>query len=110
MSKRSFPPPSDEQIERLYPELSGFEVELGGRGFTLRELPAIYEKKILRLVEQKLPALVAEILKFEDIYEMTRELRSSSIVLISGTLTALDTMASIHSLQNTQAKAGTQLH
>jgi hypothetical protein len=65
--KRSFPPPSDEQIERLlYPELSEFQVELGGRRFTLRELPAVCEKRFLRLVEQKLPALVAEILKFED--------------------------------------------
>ncbi len=65
--KRSFPPPSDEQIERLlYPELSEFSVQLGGRTFTLRELPALYEKKFLRLVEQKLPALVAEILSFDE--------------------------------------------
>jgi hypothetical protein len=63
--KRSFPPPSDEQIERLlYPELSEFTVELGGRQFRLRELPALYEKKFLRLVEQRLPSLVAEILSF----------------------------------------------
>ncbi len=65
--KRSFPPPSDEQIERLlYPELSEFKVELGGRAFVLRELPALYEKKFLRLVEQTLPALVAEILSFDE--------------------------------------------
>ncbi|MBI1750469.1 MAG: hypothetical protein HY234_03675 [Acidobacteria bacterium] len=65
--KRSFPPPGDEQIERLlYPELSEFTVELGGRRFALRELPALYEKKFLRLVEQKLPALVAEILSFDE--------------------------------------------
>jgi hypothetical protein len=65
--KRSFPPPSDEQIERLlYPELSEFTVELGGRQFRLRELPALYEKKFLRLVEQRLPSLVAEILSFDE--------------------------------------------
>lgn len=65
--KRSFPPPSDEQIERLlYPELSEFAVELGGKQFRLRELPALYEKKFLRLVEQRLPALVAEILSFDE--------------------------------------------
>lgn len=65
--KRGFPPPSDEQIERLlYPELSEFQVELGGRRFTLRELPATAEKKFLRLVEQKLPALMAEVLAFDE--------------------------------------------
>lgn len=65
--KRSFPPPSDEQIERLlYPDLSEFCVELGGRRFTLRELPALVEKKFLRLVEQKLPALLEELLSFEE--------------------------------------------
>lgn len=65
--KRSFPPPSDEQIERLlYPELSEFQVELGGRRFALRELPATAEKKFLRLVEQKLPALMAEVLAFDE--------------------------------------------
>ena len=65
--KRSFPPPSDEQIEKLlYPELSEYAVELGGRRFTLRELPALVEKKFLRLVEQKLPALVTEILSFDE--------------------------------------------
>jgi hypothetical protein len=65
--KRSFPPPSDEQIERLlYPELSEFTVKLGGQQFVLRELPALYEKKFLRLVEQKLPALVAELLSFDE--------------------------------------------
>jgi hypothetical protein len=64
--KRSFPPPSDEQIERLlYPELSEFTAELGGRSFVLRELPALVEKKFLRLVEQKLPALIEEILSFD---------------------------------------------
>lgn len=65
--KRSFPPPSDEQIERLLlPELHTFPVELGGVYFELRELPAVVEKKFLRLVEQKLPALVEEILGFEE--------------------------------------------
>jgi len=64
--KKSFPPPSDKQVERLlYPELSEFAVELGGRRFTLRELPALVEKKLLRLVEQKLPSLVEEILSFD---------------------------------------------
>lgn len=65
--KRSFPPPTDAQIERLlYPELAEFAVELGGRRFALREMPALEEKKFLRLVEQKLPALVAEILSFDE--------------------------------------------
>ena len=65
--KKTFPPPSDEQIERLlYPELSEFSVELGGRRFVLRELPALTEKRFLRLVEQKLPALVSEILSFDE--------------------------------------------
>jgi len=65
--KRNFPPPSDEQIERLlYPELSEFTVELGGRKFRLRELPALYETKFLRLVEKRLPSLVAEILSFDE--------------------------------------------
>jgi len=65
--KHTFPPPSDEQIERLlYSELSEFHVELGGRRFILRELPAITEKKFLRLVEQKLPALLAEVLAFDE--------------------------------------------
>jgi hypothetical protein len=65
--KRSFPPPSNEQIEHLlYPELSEFHVELGGRRFTLRELPALVEKKFLRLVEQRLPALLEELLSFEE--------------------------------------------
>jgi len=65
--KRSFPPPSDEQIERLlYPELSEFTVELGGRRFVLRELPALVERKFLRLVEQRLPGLVGEILSFDE--------------------------------------------
>ena len=65
--KRSFPPPSDAQIERLlYPELAEYPVELGGRRFVLRELPALVEKKFLRLVEQKLPALVSEILSFDE--------------------------------------------
>lgn len=65
--KRGFPPPTDEQIERLlYPELAEFQVELGGRSFVLRELPAITEKKFLRLVEQKLPALVAEVLALDE--------------------------------------------
>lgn len=65
--KKTFPPPGDEQIERLlYPELSEFSVVLGGRRFVLRELPALVEKKFLRLVEQKLPALVAEILRFDE--------------------------------------------
>jgi hypothetical protein len=65
--KRSFPPPSDAQIERLlYPELSEFTVELGGKQFRLRELPALYETKFLRLVEKRLPSLVAEILSFDE--------------------------------------------
>jgi hypothetical protein len=65
--KKSFPPPTEEQIERLlYPELSEFSLELGGRRFVLRELPALTEKKFLRLVEQKLPALVADILRFDE--------------------------------------------
>jgi hypothetical protein len=65
--KRSFAPPTDEHIERLlYPELSEFEVTLGGRHFRLRELPALAEKRFLRLVEQKLPALVGEILSFDE--------------------------------------------
>ncbi len=65
--KRSFPPPGDEQIERLlYPDLSEFHVELGGRRFTLRELPALVEKKFLRLVEQRLPELLEELLSFEE--------------------------------------------
>ncbi|GEM_PF-2083152 len=65
--KRTFPPPSDEQVERLlYPELHEFPVELGGQRYSLRELPALAEKKFLRLVEQKLPALVSEILSFDE--------------------------------------------
>ena len=65
--KNTFPPPTDEQIERLlYPELSEYNVTLGGRRFVLRELPALVEKRFLRLVEQKLPALVAEILRFDE--------------------------------------------
>ncbi|MCL6480308.1 MAG: hypothetical protein K6U02_01140 [Firmicutes bacterium] len=65
--QRNFPPPTEEQIERLlYPELSEFTLELGGRRFVLRELPALTEKKFLRLVEHKLPALVAEILRFDE--------------------------------------------
>lgn len=65
--KRSFPPPSNEQIERLlYPELAELTVELGGQKFLLRELPALYEKKFLRLAEQRLPALVSEILSFDE--------------------------------------------
>lgn len=65
--KAGFPPPTDEQIEKLlYPEMSEFAVELGGRRFILRELPALVEKKFLRLVEQKLPALLTEILSFDE--------------------------------------------
>jgi len=65
--KRTFPPPTDEQIERLlYPEFSEYSVELGGRRFALRELPALVEKKFIRLVEQKLPALAKEILSFDE--------------------------------------------
>lgn len=62
-----FAPPSDEQIERLlYPELAEFAVELGGKRFALRELPATAEKKFLRLVEQRLPALVQELLSLDE--------------------------------------------
>lgn len=65
--KRGFPPPSEEQIERLlYPELSAFSVDVGGRRFLLRELPALVEKKFLGLVEQKLPLLVRDILSFDE--------------------------------------------
>ncbi len=65
--KRGFQPPSDSQIDKLlYPELSEFAVELGGQRFTLRELPALAEKKFLRLVQTKLPALVAEVLSLEE--------------------------------------------
>jgi len=65
--KAGFAPPSDEQIERLLlPELSEFPVRLGERWFTLRELPALAEKTFLRLVEQKLPALMGEILSFDE--------------------------------------------
>lgn len=65
--KRSFPPPTDDQIERLlYPELSEFTVELGGRRFVMRELPALAEKRFLRLLEQKLPQLLSEILSFDE--------------------------------------------
>ena len=60
-------PPSDEQIERLlYPELAEFPVELGGRWFELREMPAIAEKKFLRLVEQRLPSLLQELLSLDE--------------------------------------------
>lgn len=60
-------PPSDEQIERLlYPELAEFPVELGSRQFMLREMPAIAEKKFLRLVEQRLPALLQELLSLDE--------------------------------------------
>lgn len=63
----SFPPPTDNQIERLlYPELSEFTLELGGRRFVMRELPALTEKKFLRLAEQKLPQLLSEILSFDE--------------------------------------------
>lgn len=66
-SAGAFAPPTDEQIERLlYPELAEFPVELGGRRFVLRELPAIAEKKFLRLVEQKLPALLQELLSLDE--------------------------------------------
>jgi hypothetical protein len=60
-------PPSDEQIERLlYPELHDFPLELGGQRFALRELPAITEKKLLRLVEQRLPAILQELLSLDE--------------------------------------------
>ncbi len=65
--KAGFAPPNESQIERLlYPELSEFSVELGGRTFTVRELPALAEKKFLRLAEQKLPALMKELLSFDE--------------------------------------------
>lgn len=90
--KHSFPPPSDEQIERLlYPELSEFHVELGGRRFTLRELPALSEKKFLRLVEQKLPALVAEILSFDE--RLADNAQQSFARLLARATNALDLVA-----------------
>ena len=65
--KSSFPPPSQEQIEKLlYPELAAIAVELGGRHFQLCELPALIEKKLLATIERKLPSLVAEILAFDE--------------------------------------------
>ena len=65
--RSSFPPPSEEQIEKLLcPELGEFTVELGGHHFHLRELPALIEKKLLAIIERKLPSLVAEILGFDD--------------------------------------------
>jgi hypothetical protein len=90
--KRSFPPPSDEQIERLlYPELSEFNVELGGRRLTLRELPALAEKKFLRLIEQKLPVLVEEILSFEE--RLGDNAASGFARVLSRAATAIDLVA-----------------
>lgn len=92
--KRSFPPPSDEQIERLlYPELSEFHVELGGRRFTLRELPALTEKKFLRLVEQKLPALVAEVLSLEE--RLSDDAEAGFVRLLTRATSALDLVAEV---------------
>lgn len=90
--KRSFPPPTDEQIERLlYPELSEFQVELGGRRFALRELPATAEKKFLRLVEQKLPALMAEVLAFDE--RLGDDAERGFTRLLTRTASALDLIA-----------------
>ena len=90
--KRSFPPPSDEQIERLlYPELSEFQVELGGRRFTLRELPALIEKKFLRLVEQKLPTLLEELLSFDE--RLSDNAQSGFARLLGRAGTAIDLVA-----------------
>jgi hypothetical protein len=87
--KRSFPPPTDEQIERLlYPELSEFTVELGGRRFTLRELPALIERKFIRLVEQKLPAIVGEILSFDE--RLGDDARAAFAHLLARAMSALD--------------------
>lgn len=90
--KRSFPPPGDEQIERLlYPELSEFQVELGGRRFTLRELPALVEKKFLRLVEQRLPALLDELLSFEE--QLGDDAQRGFARLLGRAATAMDLVA-----------------
>lgn len=90
--KRNFPPPTEEQIERLlYPELSEFLFELGGRRFVLRELPALTEKKFLRLVEQKLPALVAEILRFDE--RLGEDPSRAFTQLLTRAETALDLVA-----------------
>lgn len=90
--KRNFPPPTEEQIERLlYPELSEFVFELGGRRFVLRELPALTEKKFLRLVEQKLPALVAEILRFDE--RLGEDPARAFTQLLTRAETALDLVA-----------------
>jgi hypothetical protein len=93
--KRSFPPPSDEQIEKLlYPELSEFAVELGNRRFVLRELPALVEKRFLRLVEQKLPALVAEVLSFDtQLGEPASDAAAAFTRLLTRAGTALDMVA-----------------
>ena len=90
--KRSFPPPSDEEIERLlYPELSEFSVELGGRRFVLRELPALAEKRFLRLIEQKLPALVEEILSFDE--HLGEHAASGFARMLGRAATAIDLVA-----------------
>jgi hypothetical protein len=90
--KRSFPPPSDEQIQHLlYPELSEFQVELGGRRFTLRELPALVEKKFLRLVEQRLPALLEELLSFEE--RLGDDAQRGFARLLARAATAIDLVA-----------------
>lgn len=90
--KRSFPPPSDQQIERLlYPELSEFQVEVGGRKFTLRELPATVEKKFLRLIEQKLPALLEELSSLEE--RLTEEAERGFARLLGRAAEAMDLVA-----------------
>jgi len=90
--KSSFPPPSDEQIEKLlYPELAEFAVELGGRRFVLCELPALIEKKLLALVERKLPSLVAEILAFDERLDDNAAQAFTKLLARAGT--ALDLVA-----------------
>ncbi len=65
--KASFAPPSEAQIEKLlYPELGRVKFELGGRTFELGELPALKEKELIAIVEGKLPALLTEILGFDE--------------------------------------------
>jgi hypothetical protein len=87
--KQGFPPPTDAQIEQmLYPELSEFTLEIGNREFILRELPALVEKKLLRLIEQKLPEVLAEILSFDE--RMSDNATAAFGALLGRAGTALD--------------------